>query len=104
MQRSTPAPSNTLDHRAQVSRTVSFLTGDGAKDTTIQVLGKLRAVNAAISSLSFLPAEGYEGDASITITTQVVAMAGRVDIRPNTETITIAISSSMIVKPRWRTL
>ncbi len=81
----------TLDHRAQVSRTVSFLTGNRDKTARIQVLGKLQAINAAISSLSFLPAEGYEGDASITITTQVVAMAGRVDIRPNTETITIAV-------------
>ena len=80
-----------LDYRAQVSRTVSFLTGDGDKDATIQVQGNLRAINAAISSLSFLPTPDHEGDASLTITTQVVAIAGRVDTRPNTEMITIAV-------------
>ncbi|MBD9375096.1 M10 family metallopeptidase C-terminal domain-containing protein [Rhizobium sp. ARZ01] len=70
---------------------LSFTTGDGAADATMTFTGTLAAVNAALDGLSFTPTAGYNGSATITVTTSDQGGTGTGGVLSDTDTIAIDV-------------
>lgn len=65
---------------------LSFLSGDGTDDATMQFTGTAAAINAALSGMVYTPTAGYAGADTLTLTTN----DGRGGIDQDTVAITVA--------------
>jgi alpha-tubulin suppressor-like RCC1 family protein/PKD repeat protein len=55
---------------------ISFLTGDGYRDTVVVISGKVDHVNQAINGITFFPAHNFSGKAKMTFRTNDLGASG----------------------------
>ncbi|MBV8858069.1 MAG: DUF4214 domain-containing protein [Acidobacteria bacterium] len=72
---------------------LSFVTGDGADDASVSFNGTVAAVNAALAGLSFKPAQGFSGAASLQIVTDDQGHNGSGGALSDTDTVTINVAA-----------
>ena len=72
---------------------LAFVTGDGTDDANVSFTGTLAAVNAALSGLSFKPAQGFSGAASLQIVTDDQGRNGSGGALTDTDSVTINVSA-----------
>ncbi len=70
---------------------ITFTSGTGAPNSNLSFNGSLSAVNAALSTLSFLPTPGFSGAASLTISTSDNSNSGSGGALTDTDTIAIKV-------------
>ncbi len=69
-----------------------FVSGDGADDAAMTFNGTLANVNAALNGLTFKPAQGYTGAASIQLTTDDQGNTGSGGARSDTDTVAVNVT------------
>ena len=98
----------TLVNRNLVSSGLTYLSGDGLKDTTVTVRGKITEINTALSWVAFTLTAGYTGTAGrITVTTNDLGNVGDGGPQEDTDTIDItvkALGDHFDDPPDWPTL
>jgi hypothetical protein len=72
---------------------LSFIVGSGANDGTMTFEGTLANINAALNGLIFSPTPGYNGAASLQITTSDLGLSGSGGTQTDTDTIAITVNS-----------
>ncbi len=72
---------------------LSFTTGDGAADATMTFTGTTADINAALNGLGFLPTAGFDGPASVQITTNDQGNTGGGGAQSDTDTVNIAVGA-----------
>jgi hypothetical protein len=70
---------------------LSFIVGSGAGNATMTFEGSIAEINAALSGLVFTPTAGYEGAASLQITTNDLGLSGSGGAQTDTDTIAINV-------------
>jgi hypothetical protein len=70
---------------------LSFVTGDGTDDASVSFMGTLTAVNAALNGLSFKPASGFSGAASLQLVTDDQGHNGSGGALSDTDSINITV-------------
>jgi len=71
---------------------LAFTVGDGTKDATMTFTGNLTNINAALNGLIFEPTNGYDGPATIQLTTDDQGNTGSGGAKTDTDTINITVS------------
>ncbi len=92
-------PGDTLGVFAQRFTNTSALTfsaGDGTRDATTTFRGTLAQINSALDGLVFTPTAGFNGAATVTITTSDLGNSGSSGAQSDSETITINVGGSNI--------
>jgi hypothetical protein len=79
---------------AQRFAPVSFSVGDGLADSTMTFSGTLAAVNAVLEGLTYTPPGGYNGSATLTITTDDQGNTGAGGARSDVDTVGITVTGS----------
>lgn len=69
---------------------LTFITGDGAADSTLVFEGTITDINNALANLSFMPTIGYHGPASLQITTNDLGLTGSGGNQTDTISISVA--------------
>ncbi|MCD1638529.1 DUF4347 domain-containing protein [Pseudomonas stutzeri] len=72
---------------------LSFITGDGTGDATMTFEGTLADINLAMNGMSFSPTGGYNGPASLQITTNDLGLSGSGGNQTDTDTLAITVNS-----------
>ena len=72
---------------------LSFTIGDGTADATMTFTGTMANINAALNGLSFLPAAGFDGPASVQITTNDQGNTGSGGAQSDTDTVNITVGA-----------
>src|SRR4029453_14976126 len=68
---------------------LSFTTGDGTADTTMNFTGLITDIKAALQGMHFIPTTNFTGNASLTITTDDQDAGGALS---DTDTVTIIVT------------
>ncbi len=76
---------------------LSFLLGSGSGDATMTFQGTLADINAALNGMVYTPTAGYNGVASLQITTNDLGNTGSGGAQTDTDTVAITVNS---VNPR----
>ncbi|WP_052659165.1 DUF4347 domain-containing protein [Pseudomonas sp. LFM046] len=71
---------------------LSFITGDGTGDATLTFTGSLVDINNALNGLTFSPTAGYNGPASLQISTSDLGGSGSGGIQTDTDTLNITVN------------
>ncbi|HEU4595748.1 MAG TPA: Calx-beta domain-containing protein [Pyrinomonadaceae bacterium] len=71
---------------------LTFAGGDGTDDTTLSFTGTLANVNAALNGLTFKPAQGFTGAASVQLTTDDQGNTGAGGAKADTDTVSISVT------------
>lgn len=71
---------------------LSFSTGDGSNDSIMTFNGTLIDINNALNGLSFSPTAGYNGAASLQISTSDLGLSGSGSAQVDTDTIQITVN------------
>lgn len=69
-----------------------FTVGDGAADGTMTFTGTIAAINAALNGLAFVPAAGYNGLASLQISSNDLGLTGAGGPQEANDTISITVN------------
>ena len=77
---------------------LTFGTGDGTDDATVSFSGTLTSINAALNGLTFKPATGFNGLASLQISTNDQGHNGSGGARIDTDTISINVRSGGLLQ------
>jgi CSLREA domain-containing protein len=77
---------------------LSFAAGDGTDDATVSFSGTLTSINAALNGLTFKPASGFTGFASLQITTNDQGHNGSGGLKSDTDTISINVRSGGLLQ------
>ncbi len=72
---------------------LSFTAGDGTSDATMTFEGTLADINAALNGMSFSPTGGYNGPASLQITTNDLGLSGSGGNQTDTDTLAITVNT-----------
>jgi hypothetical protein len=72
---------------------LSFIVGSGAYDGIMTFEGTIANINAALNGTIFSPTPGYNGAASLQITTSDLGLTGSGGTQTDTDTIAITVSS-----------
>ncbi|MET0648267.1 MAG: Calx-beta domain-containing protein [Pyrinomonadaceae bacterium] len=72
---------------------LTFVTGDGADDASVSFTGGAAAINAALSGLSFKPAQGFSGAATLQIVTNDQGRNGSGGVLSDTDSVTINVAA-----------
>lgn len=72
---------------------LSFSTGDGTADSSITFSGSIADINNALNGLIFSPNGGYNGPASLQITSNDLGSSGSGGAQTDTDTLTITVNS-----------
>jgi hypothetical protein len=70
---------------------LAFTAGDGTADATMTFTGTLAAINAALNGMVFTPTSGFDGAASVQITTNDQGNAGAGGALSDTDTVQITV-------------
>src|SRR5207248_2052184 len=70
-----------------------FTTGDGTADAAMVFTGTLASVNAALVGLTYLPAQDFNGPATLTITTDDQGNTGTGGAKSDTDTVAITVNA-----------
>jgi methionine-rich copper-binding protein CopC len=76
---------------------LAFTVGDGTKDATMTFTGNLTNINAALNGLIFEPTNGYDGPATIQITTDDQGNTGSGGAMTDTDTINITVNKGGVL-------
>ncbi|HWK55829.1 MAG TPA: Ig-like domain-containing protein [Parapedobacter sp.] len=71
---------------------LNFLAGDGTDDGTVTFDGTLADINQALNGLLFVPTSGYNGPASLQITTDDLGLTGSDGPKTDTDLINITVN------------
>lgn len=71
---------------------LSFTTGTGTADATMMFTGTLSAINTALSGMTFTPTTGYNGPASVQITTNDQGNTGTGGAKSDTDSVAITVN------------
>jgi len=77
---------------------LTFGTGDGTDDATVSFSGTLTSINAALNGLTFKPASGFSGFASLQITTNDQGHNGSGGAKTDTDLISINVRSPGVLQ------
>jgi CSLREA domain-containing protein len=77
---------------------LTFGTGDGTDDATVSFSGTLTNLNAALNGLTFKPASGFSGFASLQISTNDQGHNGSGGAKTDTDTISINVRSPGVLQ------
>ncbi|MDM8349957.1 Ig-like domain-containing protein, partial [Pseudomonas sp. sp1636] len=72
---------------------LSFSSGDGTADATMTFLGTLTDINNALNGMVFNPTAGYNGSASLQITTSDLGLSGSGGAQTDSDAIVITVNS-----------
>lgn len=72
---------------------LSFQVGSGTGDATMTFAGSLVNINNALNGLTFTPTSGYNGPASLQITSDDLGSSGSGGAQTDTDTLTITVNS-----------
>ncbi len=72
---------------------LAFVSGDGTDDASMAFNGTLGNVNAALNGLTFKPAQGFTGAASIQLTTDDQGNTGSGGAKTDTDTIAVTVTT-----------
>ncbi|MFG0721243.1 Ig-like domain-containing protein [Pseudomonas sp. GLN_6] len=72
---------------------LSFQVGSGIGDATLTFAGSLADINNALNGLTFSPTGGYNGPASLQITSDDLGSSGSGGAQTDTDTLTITVNS-----------
>jgi hypothetical protein len=76
---------------------LAFTVGDGTKDATMTFTGNLTNINAALNGLIYEPTNGYDGPATIQLTTDDQGNTGSGGAKTDTDTINVTINPGGIL-------
>jgi hypothetical protein len=71
---------------------LSFTVGDGTQDVTMTFTGTIANINAALNGLIYEPNSGYDGPATVQITTDDQGNTGSGGAQTDTDTINITVN------------
>ncbi len=71
---------------------LSFLVGSGSSDATMTFTGSQADINTALNGLSYTPTAGYNGSASLQITTNDLGNTGSGGSKTDTDTISLTVN------------
>ncbi len=71
---------------------LSFTVGDGTGNATMTFTGSMVDINNALNGLTFSPTAGYNGPASIQITTSDLGGSGSGGVQADTDTLAITVN------------
>jgi CSLREA domain-containing protein len=74
---------------------LTFVSGDGVDDSTMTFTGNIASVNAALAGLVFKPNAGFDGAASLQITTDDQGLSGAGGARSDTDSVSITVERSL---------
>ncbi|WP_257666067.1 BspA family leucine-rich repeat surface protein [Parapedobacter tibetensis] len=74
---------------------LSFITGDGTNDGTITFEGTIADINLALNGVLFHPTPGYNGAASLQITTNDLGLNGSGGAQTDNDTINIMVNAGV---------
>jgi hypothetical protein len=69
-----------------------FITGDGTADATMTFTGAISSVNAALNGLVFTPTPGFDGAASVQITTDDLGNTGTGGALSDTDSVPVTVN------------
>lgn len=72
---------------------LSFIGGDGSFDSSMTFIGRISDINNALNGLVFSPTAGYNGAASLHITTDDLGTSGSGGAQTDTDTLAITVNS-----------
>ncbi|MEO9331514.1 Ig-like domain-containing protein [Pseudomonas guguanensis] len=72
---------------------LSFTSGDGTADASMTFTGTIGDINNALNGLIFSPTAGYNGAASLQITTDDLGASGSGGAQSDTDTLSITVNS-----------
>ena len=72
---------------------LTFLVGSGAADATMTFEGRLADINLALNGLTFTPAPGYNGPASLQIVSDDLGLSGSGGAQSDSDTVAITVNS-----------
>ncbi|WP_332913917.1 hypothetical protein [Algoriphagus boritolerans] len=72
---------------------LSFNTGTGVNDASIDFAGTITAINSALSGMTFNPIQGYSGSATLTIISDDQGFSGSGGTKTDTDIIEITVNS-----------
>jgi Domain of unknown function (DUF4114)/RTX calcium-binding nonapeptide repeat (4 copies) len=78
---------------------LNFVLGDGTADSTMNFTGKINDINTALNGLSFFPTTDFSGNAQLTITTKYEGVNGTTEALSDTDTVLIAVETSISNNP-----
>ena len=73
---------------------LTFSTGDGSADATLVFTGSAAAINAALDGMSFTPTGGYNGNATITVTTSDQGNTGSGGALADTDVLNVQVGAA----------
>ena len=79
--------------RYSVPTNITLTAGDGTKDTSITFTGTIAQINTALDGLSFTPAAGFNGLATLTINTDDLGNTGPGGARTDSDIINISVGT-----------
>ena len=71
---------------------LSFIVGSGAADATVTFQGTLADINIALNGLTFTPTAGYNGAASLQITSDDLGLTGPGGSQTDTDTLAMTVN------------
>lgn len=71
---------------------LAFIVGNGSDDATMTFTGSINDINNALNGLTFTPASGYNGPASLQIVTNDLGLSGNGGNRIDSDTILIDVT------------
>ena len=72
---------------------LNFFVGDGSNDGTMTFEGSIADINSALNGLTFSPTPGFNGAASLQITTDDLGWSGSGGAQTDTDTLNITVNS-----------
>ncbi|HEY7168824.1 MAG TPA: DUF4347 domain-containing protein, partial [Candidatus Binatia bacterium] len=79
--------------RFTVTNPLTFISGDGTRDTTVSFRGTLTDINSALQGLEFAPNPGFNGTAIVSLTTNDLGNTGSGGAKSDTDTINITVGT-----------
>jgi methionine-rich copper-binding protein CopC len=76
---------------------LAFTVGDGTQDATMTFTGNLTNINAALNGLIFEPTNGYDGPATIQLTSDDQGNTGSGGAQTDTDTINITVNKGGVL-------
>src|SRR5262249_50263108 len=73
---------------------LTFALGDGSDDVAMTFTGQIASINAALNGLVFNPTRGFNGSASLTITTNELGNTGGGGPLSDADSVTITVNPS----------
>jgi hypothetical protein len=74
---------------------LTFTAGDGMADAAMTFSGTLTDVNGALDGLTYMPAAGYSGSDTLSITTNDLGHTGSGGAQSDTDTVAITVSEAV---------